>query len=364
VGGSHKSQQSGYETFGIGGQVRILKEGVNPTEGTGGSGGYWDYYNVSEYQVSAVGADVEMSTPGANIVAIVKSGGNSFSTLTHFDYTSEGMVADNIDDDIIARNGTSAPVLRFYEFHTDLGGPIVRDKAWFYGSYNRFYIDQIISGQDPDIGTDLGLFHTFGGKVTFQITDRDTFVGYSEWNRKQKPYRGLSLTVPPESTGPQHAWHWMHKMEWQRVWSDRLFSKIMLGYFGYNYSQVIKQGTPLYTEGNPPRVDTATNMVSGPYWGPPFNYNRWKPQSLGQFGYYLPDKAGSHNFKFGWDWLVDGFNYYRQEIAPGANWCAPNCSAGPIRYYDNSNLGRPNNVDEIRFTNDPNFSNFSISPGR
>ena len=36
-----------------------------------------------------------------------------------------------------------------------------------------------ISGQDPDIGTDLGLFHTFGGKVTWQISDKDTFVGYS-----------------------------------------------------------------------------------------------------------------------------------------------------------------------------------------
>ncbi len=259
VGGSHKSQQSGYESFGITSQNRIIKEGVNPTEGTGSAGGYWDYYNVSEYQVSAVGADVEMSTPGSNIVAIVKSGGNQFSTLTHLDYTSGGMVTDNIDDDLIARAGSTAPVLRFYEFHTDLGGPIMRDKGWFYGSYNRFYVDQAISGQDPEIGTDLGLFHTFSGKITFQLSDMDTFVGYSEWNRKQKPFRGLSLTVPPDSVGPQHAWHWLHKAEWQRVWSDRMFSKIMIGFFGYNFSQVYKQGTPRYDE-VPPRIDTATEV--------------------------------------------------------------------------------------------------------
>ena len=105
VGGSHKSQQSGYETFGVSDQNRVIKEGVNPTEGTGSAGGYWDYYNVAEYQVSAVGADVEMSTPGSNIVAIVKSGGNNFSSLTHLDYTSSGMVADNIDDELPCPRG-------------------------------------------------------------------------------------------------------------------------------------------------------------------------------------------------------------------------------------------------------------------
>ena len=135
-----------------------------------------------------------------------------------------------------------------------------------------------------------------------------------------------------------------------------MFSKIMLGYFGYNYSQVIKEGYPRWTEGNVPRVDTATNVRSGPYWGPPFNYNRLKPQSLGQFGYYVPDKAGSHNFKFGWDWMIEGLNFYRDQIDPGANWCAPDCSAGPIRYYDNSSLGRPNNVDEILMTNLPTLA--------
>ena len=59
VGGSHKSQQSGYETFGVRGQNRIINDGVNTTEGTGGAGGYYDFYAIGEFQVSAQGADVE-----------------------------------------------------------------------------------------------------------------------------------------------------------------------------------------------------------------------------------------------------------------------------------------------------------------
>ncbi len=51
VGGSHKSQQTGYEAFGIRGQARVLSDGVDSTEGTGGTGFYYDYYSVEEFQV-------------------------------------------------------------------------------------------------------------------------------------------------------------------------------------------------------------------------------------------------------------------------------------------------------------------------
>ena len=44
VGGSHKSQQTGYESFGIRGQNRVLADGVDTTEGDGGTGFYFDYY--------------------------------------------------------------------------------------------------------------------------------------------------------------------------------------------------------------------------------------------------------------------------------------------------------------------------------
>ena len=46
VGGSHKSQQSGYETFGVRSQNRIINDGVNTTEGDGGAGGYYDFYAI------------------------------------------------------------------------------------------------------------------------------------------------------------------------------------------------------------------------------------------------------------------------------------------------------------------------------
>ncbi len=341
VGGSHKSQQSGYETFGVRGQNRIINDGVNTTEGTGGAGGYYDFYAIGEFQVSAQGADVETNTPGATVNAVWKSGGNEFSGTEHVAYEPEQWIADNITSDFESRGGTSAPVIKFYEYHLDLGGPIVRDKAWFYAAYNRFYIDRIISGQARDVATDVGDFDMFTVKANWQITDRDQFITFHHWSLKQKPFRGLSANIPAESILAQDSWSWLHKAEWQRVWSDRLYSNIQVNHFGFGWPM-----TPAVDPAtNPPRLDSGTSFQTGAGWRP-FTFNRWKPHTTGQFNYYLPTESGSHDFKFGWDMQIDERQF---------GW---NSNSGAVRYLDNSSLDppRPNNVDQIRFESFPNFN--------
>lgn len=341
VGGSHKSQQSGYETFGVRGQNRIINDGVNTTEGTGGAGGYYDFYAIGEFQVSAQGADVESDTPGATVNAVWKSGGNDFSGTEHFAYEPAGWIADNITDDLMSRDGTSAPVIGFYEYHLDLGGPIMRDKAWFYAAYNRFYIDRVISGQPREVATDVGDFDMFTVKANWQITDRDQFITFHHWSLKQKPFRGLSATVPAESIRAQDSWSWLHKAEWQRVWSDRLYSNIQVNHFGFGWPMVpaVDPAT------NPPRVDLDTSHLTGAGWGV-FTFNRWKPHTTGQFNYYLPVGSGSHDFKFGWDMQIDERQF---------GW---NSNSGAIRYRDRSEQdpARPHNVSEVDFWSVPNFN--------
>ena len=339
VGGSHKSQQSQYETFGVRSQNRVLYEGVNTTEGTGGAGGYYDYYAMEEFQVSAQGADVEMSTPGAQVQTTVKSGGNEFSGLESGAWNPASLIAENLDSELEARDGTPSPVLQFYEFHIDLGGPIVRDKAWFYAAYNNFYIDTAISGVDQNLATDIGDFDIFTAKVNYQITERDQFIGFSTWSWKRKPFRGLSATRPAESILAQDYWVWLHKAEWQRVWSDRLYSNIMIGHMGTTWPMVPNVDP---VNGKEPRINLATNIQSGAGWQP-FTRNRWKPQSTGQFNYYVPIGNGSHDFKFGWDWQIDS------ELS---GW---NTNSGGIRYRDDPAQGRPLNVHQVDLAGVPNL---------
>jgi hypothetical protein len=86
VGGSHKSQQTGYESFGIRNQNRVLNDGVDTTEGSGGAGFYADFFANEEVAVAAAGGDVEMNTPGSAVVNTIKSGGNQFKMLNNLTY--------------------------------------------------------------------------------------------------------------------------------------------------------------------------------------------------------------------------------------------------------------------------------------
>lgn len=337
VGGSHKSQQSGYQAFGIRNQTRIVTEGVDTTEGTGGTGGYQDYFSQNEVAVSAAGQDVSMNTPGAAVISTIKSGGNQFKALFNQTYEAKSFVGDNVagDSGIAARGGSLEANQLFWENHEDFGGPIVKDKAWFFVAYNYFHIDKAISGVPLTTATDLGLNKNFTTKETYKASGADTFIGYYQWQKKDKPFRGLAVTRGPNSTLAQHSPGWMYNGKWQRVWSNRLFSEVNVGEFGYDFPE---RPSVDYTK-LPPRTDLGTGVDSGAGFtqggtSGPFDLERAKPQIYGNATYYLPTaKSGSHDLKIGFEWIDDQSNF------------ASIGTSGPLLYLDLN--GQPS---EIRLT--------------
>src|SRR5262245_24517205 len=319
VGGSHKSQQTGYESFGIRNQNRVLNDGVDTTEGTGAAGFYADFYANEEVAVSAAGGDVEMNAPGSAVVNTIKSGGNTVKMLNNLTYQQESFVGDNQTGDAekTARGYTGQPNIKFWEGHTDIGGPVMTDKLWYFGAYNHFKIDKQISGVPRNIATDLGLFDNYTTKETYKASQKDTLIYYMQWGRKQKPNRGLSVTVSPEAAQPQDSVSWVFKGEHQRVWSSRLFTDLKFNVFGYDFPLGVKADFAT----QPPRIDTGTNFQSGAAWDA-FDLARQKPAVTAQATYFVPDKAGSHDLKFGFEYLLDISKY------------TIDGRSGPIRYRD------------------------------
>ena len=343
VGGSHKSQQSGYEVFGIQSQARTVSDGVDHTEGVGGTGFYEDYYANEEVSVSALGADVEMNSGGAAIVTTIKSGGNTFKGLEHFSYGPGEFVGSNADPADMAQDGYTCPNnaegqpqcdnpnLLFWEGHLDLGGPIKRDVAWFYGAYNHFKIDKQVSGISRDVATDLGIFDNYTAKGTMKMGPNNTLIGYFQQGRKQKPKRGLSTLLPPESVRAQDSYSRMYKGEYQRVISDRTFFSVIGGNFTLDWPMEV-QVDPAQ---RPPQIFRSTNAVAGAGWIA-FSTYRKKPQLKTQLTHYLPNKGGSHDFKFGFEVFEDSYRY------------GHNGRSGPIRYsYAGADASQP--PDRIRF---------------
>lgn len=343
VGGSHKSQQSGYEVFGIQSQARTVSDGVDHTEGVGGTGFYEDYYANEEVSVSALGADVEMNSGGAAIVTTIKSGGNTFRGLQHLSYQPGSFVGTNADPDDIQRNGYTCPNnaegqpqcanpnLLFWEGHLDLGGPIKRDVAWFYGAYNHFKIDKQVAGISRDVATDLGIFDNYTAKATGKMGVNNTLIGYFQQGRKQKPKRGLSTLLPPESVRAQDSYSRMYKGEYQRVISDRTFFSVIGGNFTLDWPMEVQVDPAT----RPPQVFRATNAVAGAGWNA-FSSSRKKPQMKAQLTHYLPNKGGSHDFKFGFELFEDSYRY------------GHNGTSGPIR-YSYAGADATASPDRIRF---------------
>lgn len=307
VGGSHKSQQDSYITFGIQNQNRVVTEGVDTTEGTGGSGFYQDFYAQNQIAVSGAGQDVSMNTPGAAVISTIKSGGNRFSSLVNQQYEPESFVGNNADAADAARGGSAQPNLLFWENHSDLGGPIMKNRAWFYGAYDHFHINKQLSGVPRSVATDLGVFNTYVTKETYKPTSRDTLTGYYQWDKKQKPFRGLSATTGPQSTLAQTSPSWMYNGKWGRVWSNRLFSELNIGNFGYDFPE---RPSVDYTT-HPPFHDLVTGIDTGAGWlnaagaGGPFELRRDKPQVFATVTYFLPTKHGNHDLKMGFEWRND-----------------------------------------------------------
>jgi hypothetical protein len=243
-------------------------------------------------------------------------------------------VGDNVDEATSRRGFTGQPNLVFSEGHLDLGGPIKRDATWFYVAYNHFRIDKVISGVSREVATDLGDFDAFTSKVTQRLSQRDTLVGYYQWSQKLKPFRGLSNLRGPDTILAQDSASWMMNAQYQRVWSNRLFTDLKVGTFGFGWP--MKPAIDWRTA--PPRIDLATNAESGAGWlagsaGGPFSFDRRKPQVALTATYFLPARAGSHDIKVGMEWLDDQSKF------------ANNGASGPVLYRDRGGL-----PSEVRLT--------------
>ncbi|MGE3473234.1 MAG: TonB-dependent receptor, partial [Vicinamibacterales bacterium] len=320
VGGSHKSQALGYEGFGVRGQSQFTIDGIQS------EGNYPNALSMEEIAVSAAGGDVEINSPGAAIALTIKSGGNTFHGLNNTSWQPESFSSNNVDGATSKRGFTGNPNLLYVETHHDIGGPIKRDKLWFFFAYNYFRINKVVSGIPKEVATDLGIFHEVPVKLTYKMTGNDTFQAHYQWGYKYKPLRGLSATTPKESVLEQDSPYWTYKAQWQRVWSNRFFTDVRYGVHGFDWPM---QPNVPFTD-SPPRIDTGTNINSGAGWDA-FDNKPFRPQGLLTATYYLPTgSAGSHDLKFGGGYVMD----IERTVING--------NSGPIRYRDRNGL-----TDEI-----------------
>ncbi|HKS28401.1 MAG TPA: TonB-dependent receptor [Pyrinomonadaceae bacterium] len=91
--------------------------------------------NVQEFRVDSNNYPAEYGTgTGGQINVVTKSGGNSFSGSLFEYFRNDALDAANFFDNVI---GKKSP-LRLNQFGGSIGGPLIRDKAFFFFSYEGY----------------------------------------------------------------------------------------------------------------------------------------------------------------------------------------------------------------------------------
>ncbi len=314
VGGNRAGTQTGYAAYGFGGQdqqVRVLVEGINTTEGTGGAGFYFDYGSFEEVFLGTAGNSAEMPHPGVQSQFLGKSGGNQFSGGLYIDWYNNSLQGSNISDAQLARGirAGSNEMQNYYDFNINLGGAIKRDKLWWYFSYR----DQENQVSQPnflfDQTFDTRLWNP-SGKGTYLINQNHKLIGYYQWGQKLQPFRqfsGAYTYTSADNLRSQDSGSWVYKGEWNGTLSNRLYVEARYGEFGYYF--------PLVGYSNEPwRQDDGTRLVTGGDWR--WQQDRQRQQATGAATYFKDNLlGGSHNFKFGGEYNVEtqfnGISSYR-----------------------------------------------------
>src|SRR5437667_8886370 len=137
-------------------------------------------------QTAALGADVSAGGPHLNLIP--REGGNTLSGATYVGYTNGSFQTDNLTADLTNRGlRTPDAVDLIYDTNASLGGPITRDRLWFFGSYRNVGNNNIVANSRYPDGRP-GIYdqrvRNYTLRLTWQMTPRNKLTAYDDYQWK------------------------------------------------------------------------------------------------------------------------------------------------------------------------------------
>lgn len=206
-------------------QNAFTLDGVNVADA--GAGQHWILPSIQwmeEIQVGGLGGNAEYGGyTGGVINGVTKSGGNETHGGVEYYYEPDSWVSDNDPT-------TDNEKTKFTDLSISLGGPILKDKLWYFvsGEYWR------------QVTTPFGALDTsdrkiprFLGKLTLQANEANRISLMSEYDNVTNDRRGISDLILAEASSKQEAPGVSVSLNWESLLNANNFVNVKVtGYDG------------------------------------------------------------------------------------------------------------------------------------
>lgn len=268
-------------------------DGVDVTDPvTGTFGANFNSEIIQEQQVIVGGVPAEYAGGSGLISRVVtKSGSNEWHGSLNYYFQNDGLVAED-------KNSTSGG-FSTYDSAFTLGGPLIRDRLWFFGSYQKK------NREDEVLNVDTGQIlrsvesdqdYLFG-KLTWQATDDDrlTLTYFSDPTEISGQNSAAIINrrdYAREQGGDKF------KFDYQRTWGDLIFN----AYYFSHESELTDTAVDSSIRDNVTyaNADTST-LEQRQLGGRGINFEEHRDRE--EYGvnaeYFLDTRWGSHTFKAG-----------------------------------------------------------------
>ena len=247
IAGNETGQQSAFVSKGgRQGDAVWTMDGVPITDMStnGASPTYFDYDAFDEIQISTGGNDIRQPTGGVGLNFVVKRGTNQFRGTARGYYTEDGLEATNLPDELRARGVTPETAdhnQQISDWGIDFGGPVVKEKLFFWGSYG---VQDIRLYRQSARGTDRTILKTYNAKVNYQATEKDmiNFLLFNGDKVKNGRAPGAALFEPTSARYNQgnfyrdNPLHGLWKWEYNRVVTNNLFFTGKYAYYNTGFT--------------------------------------------------------------------------------------------------------------------------------
>ena len=202
---------------------------------------YDNEMQTQEIAVSVSGGAAESQLSGVLVNRIPRSGGNTFSGDQLLTFANSAFQSNNITDSLRARGiEDSAEISLQYDVNYSLGGPIVRDRLWFFFSGREWtYNNYVLGGRAADgsrLATD-NFARGFPLRLTTQLTRRDRLTGLFNYSTKGQNNSYLTGWLGPHVVAPEatHIQRLPYEYVTQAKWTSTMTNNLLLE-AGYHYT--------------------------------------------------------------------------------------------------------------------------------